>query len=55
MAAKFKVGAEVRQVQPAPIEGVVVKVGIVEDDLGYLIETPDGHQRWFTEDQLQAK
>lgn len=54
MAAKFKMGAKVKQILPAPLEGVVVKMNIVEDDLGYLVEMPDGSQRWFKEDQVEA-
>ena len=55
MAAKFKIGAQVRQVMPVPLEGTVVKLAVVEDDLGYLVEMPDGNQRWFKEDQIEAQ
>ena len=54
MAAKFKKGDVVRQVLPAPIQGTVVKMSIVEDDLGYLVQLPDGGEHWFTEAQIEA-
>lgn len=53
MAAKFKVGAAVRQVPQEPVTGTVVKLAVVDDDLGYLVQLPDGNQRWFKEDQIQ--
>lgn len=54
MAAKFKIGDQVRQVMPAPVEGEVVNVSVAEGDLAYLVRTPEGEERWFTVDQLEA-
>lgn len=54
MAAKFKVGEKVKQVQPKPVQGEVVRVGIHNDDLGFLVRDASGEEWWFTGDQLEA-
>lgn len=56
MALKFKKGDAVRQVVPAPVEGVITGQAIVDDEVQYSVQWtgPDGdsHERFFTEDQL---
>ncbi len=52
MSIKFKRGDLVRQVVPAPLEGEIVQVSIVDDDVKYLVESADGTQRWFNEDEV---
>lgn len=56
MATKFKRGQRVRQILPKPIEGVVVDLAVVEDQLGFLVDTGEEGvpPRWFTEDQIEA-
>lgn len=54
MPASFKIGAAVRQVMPAPVQGEVVQLGLVGDGLGYLVRSDDGTERWFAEEQLEA-
>jgi len=57
----IKLGSQVRQVMPAPIEGVVIKKQFVEDSdsFQYLIESPDidgdgqPQTRWFEEHQIK--
>lgn len=58
MAVKFKRGAPVEQVV-RPIQGTVVAVHVVDDEVEYLVEYTgdDGelHKRSFKEDQIQAR
>jgi hypothetical protein len=53
MPANFKVGSKVQQVLPVPIQGEVVRIGMVEDELGYLVRSSDGSERWFKESDLE--
>lgn len=56
----MKLGATVRQILPAPVEGVVVSKQFVEasDSFQYLVEWPDTdgdgqpQTRWFDEHQI---
>ena len=54
MPASFRKGSKVRQRQPAPVQGEVVRMGMVEDELGYLVVTEEGNEAWFRESDLVA-
>jgi hypothetical protein len=58
MAIKFKTGAQVKQILPAPITGVVQEATIAGDEVVYKVgwTSPDGHEesRFFNEDQIEA-
>jgi hypothetical protein len=57
MALTHKKGDSVRQVVPV-IEGKVVEVKIVDDDVQYCVEYVDAagetHQRFFAESDIEA-
>ena len=58
----IKLGSTVRQVQPAPIEGQVVRKQFLEatDSFQYLVEWPDTdgdgapQSKWFNEGEVEA-
>ncbi len=57
----IKVGTPVRQVQPAPVAGMVVDKKFIagDDKFQYLVESPGGegeapHQKWFSEGEIEA-
>jgi len=58
MAIKFKVGAVVRQVMPAPIEGTVTEAQVSDDEVIYHVESIDAEgnrtARFFSEAQIEA-
>ncbi len=59
MAQKFKLGDPVRQVMPAPIEGVVVGYDLDKStgDVQFQVSWTDDdgtHSRHFTEAQIEA-
>jgi hypothetical protein len=54
MAIKFKVGDAVRQVMPAPLQGVVVEATIIGSEVHYKVEDAGGYARFFAEDQIEA-
>lgn len=57
----IKLGVTVRQILPAPVEGIVVSKQFVEatDSFQYLVEWPDTdgdgqpQSRWFDEHQIE--
>ena len=59
----IKLGATVRQIVPAPIQGVVVSKQFVEatDSFQFLVEWPDSdgdgqpQSKWFEESQIELK
>ena len=53
MAIKFKKSDAVRQVTPAPLEGLIVQTTIVDDEVRYLVQMPDESQRWFKEEEIE--
>lgn len=58
MSTKFKNGDKVRQVVPAPIEGIVVRFSFDEasGDIGYVVRTTDesgDHERVFSAEQIE--
>jgi hypothetical protein len=53
MPANFKQGDKVKQAQPAPFAGEVVKFGLVENELGYLVADGNGNEHWFKESDLE--
>ena len=55
MAIKFKKTDAVRQVTPAPLEGVVVQTAIVDDEVRYLVQMLDESQRWFKEEEIELR
>lgn len=58
----LKLGAAVRQITPAPIEGIVVSKQFIEatDSFQYLVEWPDTdgdgqpQTRWFEASQIES-
>ena len=58
----IKLGTAVRQIVPAPVEGIVVKKQFNEasDSFQYLVESPDSdgdgqpQTRWFEAHQIEA-
>lgn len=58
MGLKFKPGDPVKQVVPAPIEGVVEGAEIVGADIQYKVgwvgEDGEHRSKFFTEEQIQA-
>lgn len=58
----IKLGATVRQIVPAPIQGVVVQKQFVEatDSFQFLVEWPDTdgdgqpQSKWFEESQIEG-
>jgi hypothetical protein len=59
MAIKFSIGAPVRQIV-TPIEGVVTKATIIDNDVQYCVEyidPADGqtHERFFVEADIEAR
>ena len=55
MAIKFKKSDAVRQVIPAPLEGVIVQTAIIDDQVRYLVQMPDESQRWFSEEEIELR
>jgi hypothetical protein len=55
MGIKFKKNDAVRQVVPAPLEGVVVSLSIIDDEVRYLVEMPDESQHWFAEEEIELR
>ena len=56
MPLKFKAGDQVAQIVK-PIEGVVKRPVLVENEIGFEVEWADSdgvHSRVFTEDQIEA-
>lgn len=59
----IKLGASVRQIVPAPIQGVVVSKQFVEatDSFQFLVEWPDTdgdgqpQSKWFEENQIEPQ
>lgn len=59
----IKLGATVRQIVPAPIQGVVVSKQFVEatDSFQFLVEWPDTdgdgqpQSKWFEENQIELQ
>lgn len=57
----IKTGAKVRQIMPAPIEGVVIerRLNDSHDQIEFHVESPDADgdgapdRRWFLESQLE--
>jgi len=57
-----KAGATVRQIQPAPVQGVVIerRFNDSHDQMEYHVESPDKDgdgapdRRWFLESQIEA-
>jgi hypothetical protein len=56
MATKFKKGDAVRQVLPAPVEGVIERFVFNQEtgEVGVIVKTEDGQERSFTEDQVES-
>lgn len=54
MPVKFKRGEQVRQIMPAPLQGEITAIDIVEDEVGYLVTQADGSGRWFKEQEIEA-
>jgi hypothetical protein len=56
MALAFKKGTPVKQVVEAPLEGVITAITLDETsgEATYLVETEDGHARWFSEKEIET-
>ena len=54
--AKFKAGSKVKQIVPAPIEGVVKRFILDEasGDIIYIVADESGHESSFHEDKIEA-
>lgn len=54
MGLKFKPGDNVRQVVPAPMEGVVAEAVVVDGNIHYKVDGSNGESKYFDEDQIEA-
>ncbi len=54
MGLKWKKGDAVRQIPAKPMEGVVAKAQVIDNDVQYLVLGPGDQVRWFKEEELEA-